>query len=73
MITGSLEEEITTLKSANLVTGIRVVEIPPYGESYWGGNGNYSYLWITGWVFFGNFEQGKQDFRFSHLMRLILI
>ena len=46
-----LKEEITTLKSANLVTALGVVEIPPYEESYWGGNGNSSYLWITGWVF----------------------
>jgi hypothetical protein len=47
----SLKSEIEKLKSANLVTALGVVEIPPYGESYWGGNGNYSYLWITGWVF----------------------
>jgi hypothetical protein len=46
-----LIEEIIALKSANLVTALGIVEIPPYGESYWGGNGNSSYLWITGWVF----------------------
>jgi len=37
------------IESANLVTALGVVEIPPYEESYWGGNGNSSYLWITGW------------------------
>jgi sensor domain CHASE-containing protein len=46
--TAILKEELTTLKSASIVTALGVVEIPPYGESYWGGNG---YLWITGWVF----------------------
>jgi hypothetical protein len=47
----SLNREIKTLMSANLVTALGVIEVPPYGESYWGGNGNCSYLWITGWVF----------------------
>jgi hypothetical protein len=47
----SLKSEMENLKSANLVTALGVVEIPPYGESYWGGNGNFSYVWITGWVF----------------------
>jgi len=47
----SLNEEVKTLRSANLVTALGIVEIPPYGESYWGNNGNSSYLWITGWVF----------------------
>lgn len=46
-----LKEEIATLKSANIVTALGVVEIPPYAQSYWGASGNYSYLWITGWVF----------------------
>jgi hypothetical protein len=47
----NLKQEIIVLQSANLTTALGIVEIPPYGESYWGGNGNSSYLWITGWVF----------------------
>jgi len=47
----SLNEEIKSLNSAYLVTALGIVEIPPYGESYWGGNGEFSHLWITGWVF----------------------
>jgi hypothetical protein len=55
-----LKEELTTLKSANIVTALGVVEIPPYWESYWGGNGNYSYLWITGWVFNSGASMAKK-------------
>lgn len=56
----SLDGEIKTLKSANVVTALGVVEIPPLGASYWGGNGDYSHLWITGWVFNSGASMAKQ-------------
>src|SRR5512138_2523145 len=49
----TLKEEIVVLKSANLTTALGIIEIPPfnpYSEAAWWGN-NYSYVWITGWVF----------------------
>jgi hypothetical protein len=45
-----LKEEIQVLNSANLTTALGIIEIPPYTEGNWWGN-NYSYVWITGWVF----------------------
>lgn len=56
----SLNGEIRTLKSANIVTALGVVEIPPLGASYWGGNGDYSHLWITGWVFNSGASMAKK-------------
>jgi hypothetical protein len=56
----NLNDEIVVLKSANLTTALGVVEIPPYGESYWGGNGNTSYVWITGWVFNSGASMAKK-------------
>jgi hypothetical protein len=56
----TLKEELTTLKSANIITALGVVEIPPYGESYWGGNGDFSHLWITGWVFNSGASMAKK-------------
>ena len=48
----NLQKEIIILKSANLTTALGIVEIPPYSYSYdvWWAN-NFSYVWITGWVF----------------------
>ncbi len=46
----SLEQEIKVLKSANLTTALGIIDIPPHAETIWGMN-NYSYVWITGWVY----------------------
>jgi hypothetical protein len=56
----SLNDEIKTFKSANVVTALGVVEIPPLGANYWGGNGDYSHLWITGWVFNSGASMAKK-------------
>jgi len=52
----NLKQEIIILKSANLTTALGIVEIPPYysapysSSHVWWAN-NFSYVWITGWVF----------------------
>lgn len=48
----NLKQEINVLKSANLTTALGIVEIPPYSYSseIWWAN-NFSYIWVTGWVF----------------------
>ena len=48
----NLKQEINILKSANLTTALGIVEIPPYSyspEIWW--VSNFSYLWVTGWVY----------------------
>ena len=48
----SFNQEINILKSANLTTALGIVEIPPHyysSEIWW--VSNFSYIWVTGWVF----------------------
>ena len=45
-----LKEEIRVLKSANLTAALGIVDFPPNSAATWWGT-NYSYVWMTGWVF----------------------